>query len=243
MLALITGRPDVVCVVVASMALCVYERGWLRAMLWLTTGTAIGWAVEACSIRTGFPFGMYVYHPHALPDQIWIAGVPLFASLSLAGLAYFAYSAVRQLAKPLAKPLTGRSTIIVAAVSMTWMDTVIDPVTHLGKHWWLGDLYHYDPPGMHFGVPLSNYFGWLFTGLCIVSLNHLIDKSLAPRAMPERTRHLAIVCQLGTYLYMIGVTIYLLASGLEVVSMLLSGMAITAGYVAFVKLWPRYAPT
>ena len=42
------------------------------------------------------------------------------------------------------------------------VDLVVDPLSVRGDRWFLGKLFWYDPPGPHFGVPISNYLGWFF---------------------------------------------------------------------------------
>src|SRR3990172_3090187 len=65
--------------------------------------------------------------------------------------------------------------LALAALVTTWPDTVTDPVAHLGKYWFLGDLYKYHARGVHFDVPLTNYGGWIFASLVIVFVNQRFD--------------------------------------------------------------------
>ena len=50
----------------------------------------------------------------------------------------------------------------MAALFMVMVDMVVDPLSVLGDRWFLGKIFWYDPPGPHFGVPISNYLGWFF---------------------------------------------------------------------------------
>jgi uncharacterized membrane protein len=143
--------------------------------------------------------------------------------------------------------------LLLAAVLITWMDVVIDPVTLLGRYWHLGDLYHYEPAGIHFGVPLSNYGGWLLTSVAIVGINQLIDKRLraagnAPSSLYELPFQpfWSIGAQAGTYVYMICVTLYLLGAGTVAVAtplwqILDSALLFTAVYAAFAAVMIRRA--
>src|SRR5262249_378369 len=152
-----TTRPYVIAFLLAFAVLAYCERGPLRALLWFVSGTFLGWLSEFCSVHTGFPFGHYVYHAEQFATELWLGPVPLFASISFPVMSYFAYSAARRL-----RAQDGAiGTCVLAAIIGMWMDTVIDPLTLLGHYWFLGDLYHYDPPGPHFGVPLMNYVGWV----------------------------------------------------------------------------------
>jgi putative membrane protein len=42
---------------------------------------------------------------------------------------------------------------------------VIDPVALRGDRWFLGQIFHYPNGGVYFGVPLSNFAGWLVVGI------------------------------------------------------------------------------
>ena len=228
---MLTDRPYVVAFLAAFFVISGAERGWRRTLFWLASGTFLGWLMEFSSLRTGFPFGSYTYHEENFPDELWIGGVPLFASLSFAFLTYFGYSMARTFLSPLrlqgadiqreAQPRMDGSfrMLLLAALITTWADTVIDPVAHLGKYWFLGDLYAYQGNGVHFDVPLSNYAGWLFTSLGIVFVNQRFDAWLRAReAAAPRGFHLpfkplwAVGSLLGNSAFIVGVTVYLLAS-------------------------------
>jgi putative membrane protein len=162
--AMFTERPYVLAFLASFLVIAVAERGWLRAVLWLVTGAFLGWLMEFSSVRNAFPFGMYDYHAENFPDELFIGGVPLFASLSFAFLPYFAYSVACTFSSRLeyrngdlqrqVDPRIDNSlrVLLLAALITTWVDTVIDPVALLGRHWFLGDLYSYEEDGFHFGV-------------------------------------------------------------------------------------------
>jgi len=254
---MLVNRPAVVANVLAFVVLALAERGVARTALWLLTGTAIGWFMELSSTRTGVPFGFYVYHTQSFAGELSAGGVPLFASFSFAALTYLGYSAACTLLSPLRGTgaairrhesdalVTSWRVLLLAALLIAWMDTVIDPLTLLGRYWHLGDLYHYDPPGPHFGVPLRNYGGWLITSLTIVGTNQLIDGWLRRSGRPPAPLYAlpfqplwSVGGQTGTYIYMIGVTLYLLGSDAVPPStplrpILHSTLALTAGYAAF----------
>lgn len=230
--AMISARPYVVVFLATFAVLAWAERGPLRALVWLVSGTLLGWLSEFCSVNTGFPFGHYAYHKEQFPSELWLGPVPLFASLSFAFMSYFAFSAARRLlapwvgsgvtmSTPAVETLDGAMrTTLLAAVVATWMDTVIDPVTLLGRHWFLGDLYHYDPPGPHFGVPLTNYGGWLITVGTIVFANQMLDRLLAGAGV-ARSRgptlplepFWGIACCAGVFGFILTLNLLLLVKG------------------------------
>jgi putative membrane protein len=252
------NHPPVVANLLTFLLLSAAERGLLRTAVWLVSGTLIGWSMEYSSTHNGFPFGMYVYHQESYPQDIWVGTVPLFASLSFAALTYFGYSAARTLLSALRRDgwtlqrieppdlATSWRVLLLATLLITWMDLVMDPVTHLGRYWFLGDLYHYDPPGMHFDVPLTNYAGWVWTSFLIVLVNQLADRRLAASGYPETPRFdlplrplWSIGSQAGTYLMMLIVSLYLMTSErvpehTPLAGILVSGAVLSAIYGVFV---------
>ncbi len=255
--AMLTERPYVVAFLVSFIVIAWAERGWQRMLFWLVSGTFLGWLMEFSSVRTGFPFGFYTYHQENFPKELWIGDIPFFASLSFAFLTYFGYSIARTLLSPLerrgsdlqlSRPARMDGALLVlllAALITTWADTITDPVAHLGRYWFLGDLYTYEGEGIHFDVPLSNYAGWIFTSLLIVFVNQRFDDWLRTRrATPARGFYLpfkplwAVGSLLGNFAFMIGVMLYLLASdevpaSVSAGQMLASGLALSGLFVVF----------
>jgi putative membrane protein len=262
--AMFTERPYVVAFLISFLVIASAERGWLRALLWLATGTFIGWLVEFSSTRNGFPFGSYDYNEANFPNEAWIGGVPLFASLSFAFLTYFGYSIACTFLSRLERSGadvqrrvdpridTSLPVLLLAAIVTTWADTVTDPVAHLGRYWFLGDLYAYTSDGVHFNVPLTNYAGWLFTSACIVSVNQLLDALLRARGVEARGFLLpykplwALGAVLGNFAFIIGVSVYLVAwgdvpSSEHAAQVLASGVAISALFAVFAAVMLRRA--
>lgn len=263
LVAMLTQRPYVIVFLAAFAVLAWSERGLWRALLWLGSGTLVGWFSELCSLRTGLPFGHYVYHKEQFASELWLGPVPLFASVSFAFMSYFSFSAARrlvassagagrQLSAPGVEALDGAPrTLLLAALIGAWMDTVIDPMTLIGKYWFLGDLYHYDPPGPHFGVPLINYAGWVVTIGVIVLANQRLDRLLV-RCGVRLSRGPAlpldsfwgIACCGGVFGFMLAVNVILLVKGTPPPSVplrhILTSATISSGlFVAFVVLSVR----
>jgi uncharacterized membrane protein len=257
LLQTIASRPYVMAFVAVFWIVAPAEVGWRRAGFWFVSGTLLGWLTEFSSTRTGFPFGHYAYHGHLFPGELWIGGVPPFASVSFAVLTYFGYSLAVTLLAPLRRvgadvvahvtPALRRSArvLLLGALIPTWLDTVVDPVTHLGRYWMLGDLYHYESPGLHFDVPFVNYLGWLFTCLAIVGVNQAADRWLAVRPDPSPPRNrlpLQPFWSLGTIvgdmIFMLVVTLRLMRNpavpaGTPLGALLASGVLLTSAFVLF----------
>lgn len=182
-----TMRPYVFAFFGAYLLACVPHIGWRRTMIFTLAGYLIAFASEWLSINTGFPYGWYYYIESTKNRELWIAGVPFFDSLSYVFLTYCSYATALFILSPLkawrwnmATLETRRirrslSALVLGAFLQTFLDIVIDPVALQGRRWFLGQIYGYRENGIHFGVPLSNYWGWLLTSLCLVGAFQLID--------------------------------------------------------------------
>jgi bisanhydrobacterioruberin hydratase len=134
--------------------------GARRAVLSLAALSAFGFAVETTGIATGFPYGEF-YYGNALGPKV--AGmVPYALTLSWAPLVLGAVAAAR--------PPEDRGSlrrilwVLIAAVLLVAIDGVLDPgATHLG-------LWIWPEGGLYYGVPLSNYAGWLLSSVLAAAL-------------------------------------------------------------------------
>lgn len=187
-----THRPYVTLFLLAFLALSYLEQGWLRTLLWIVSGYLVAFLAEYCSTQVnGVPFGWYAYHYDELENDLVIAGVPFFDSLSFAFLSYVSFSFAQFFMSSLwlgrrdvqrVTPRRVRNSsfvLLLGATLMVTIDIIVDPLAHLGRYWFLGDIYHYPSPGTHFSVPLANYAGWFVVGWAIIFLNQRIDAALA----------------------------------------------------------------
>ena len=183
-----TMRPYVFAFFAAYLLACVPHVGWKKTLQFTAAGYLIAFASEYASINTGFPYGWYYYIDTTSSRELWIAGVPFFDSLSYVFLTYCSYATALFILAPLkswrwgcatleTRRLRGSlSALILGAFLQTFLDIVIDPVALQGRRWFLGQIYGYREAGIHFGVPLSNYAGWLLTSLALVAAFQLIDR-------------------------------------------------------------------
>jgi putative membrane protein len=127
-----------------------------RAVLSLLVLSAFGYAIETTGVVTGFPYGPF-YYGDALGPKV--AGlVPYLLPLSWVPLVLGAVAATAPTA-PENENVYRRSVpwVLYAAVLLTLVDGVLDPgATSLGFWVWPED-------GPYYGVPVSNYLGWLFS--------------------------------------------------------------------------------
>ncbi len=229
-----TFRPYVTLFLLAFLALSWLEQGWLRTIIWMVSGYLVAFVAEYCSTQVnGIPFGWYVYNYEALSNDLVIAGVPFFDSLSFSFLSYVSFRFSQLFMSSLWRqgldvqrvtPRRVRNSAFVlflGAVLMVVIDLITDPVTHLGRYWFLGEIYYYPDPGYHFSVPLANYAGWFVVGWLIIFINQRIDALLAAGEKRGQVtlRHLpfkglfAPLFWAGIVLFQLGVTYWVAFSG------------------------------
>src|SRR3989442_8790274 len=154
--------------------------GWRGPLGFAGCVWPMAWLSEFSSTRTGVPFGLYQYTLLTRGRELYIADVPLIDPLSFGFLAYASFCLARV---ALSARVAPRSVIaVVAGVLMMTLDVVIDPLAVRGDRWFLGHLFTYAEPGVYFGVPLSNFAGWVIVGVVGVGLY----LALAPSASGRR---------------------------------------------------------
>jgi len=209
----VTMRPYVFAFLAAFLLACVPHIGWRRTLQFTIAAYLIAFASEWLSINTGFPYGWYYYIDKTSHKELWIAGVPFFDSLSYVFLTYCSYTTALFILSPLKSwrwdlvTLETRSmrrsfaALVLGAFLQTFLDIVIDPVALQGYRWFLGQIYGYREVGLHFGVPLSNYGGWLLTSFCLVAAFQLIDAKKQAQP-PKGVCNLPFRCLIGPLLYL-----------------------------------------
>jgi putative membrane protein len=138
----------------STVALYLY-LGPRRATLSLLALSLFAYAIESVGVASGFPYGRFYYGDALGPT---VAGlVPFLLPLSYTPLVVGAVAAA----------WGARSRILhiaQAALLLVWIDTVLDPgATSLGFWVW-------PEGGVYYGVPPSNYAGWLFSGTIAATL-------------------------------------------------------------------------
>jgi putative membrane protein len=156
--------------------------GWARTGLFTAIAWGVAYAAEFSSTRNGFPFGLYTYVDATRTQELWLANVPVFDSLSFTFLCYVGHALAVLLYAPLViRPgdfqvadtramRTSTRVLLTGAFFTMLLDVVIDPVALQGERWFLGRIYYYPNGGVHFGVPLSNYAGWFLVALASIGL-------------------------------------------------------------------------
>jgi putative membrane protein len=151
-------RPYVFLFLVAFAVLAVRDIGLRRAAVFMAWVWPVAFVAEYLSTRIGIPFGLYRYTGNTRGQELFIADVPFFDSLSFVFLGYAAFCLSRLVARGRAR------TTLVAGALMMLLDVVIDPLAVRGDRWFLGHIFSYPNGGAYFGVPLSNFLGWWIVG-------------------------------------------------------------------------------
>lgn len=225
-------RPYVTLFMVFFLLLSWLEQGWTRTLWWVVTSYLIALAAEWGSINHGIPFGYYAYHYDALRRDLVILGVPFFDTISFSFLSYVSFSFAQFFMSPLsvrgldvqrvATPAVRQAwpTLILGAFLMVVVDLIVDPIANLGAYWFLGNIYHYPDPGVHFGVTFANYCGWFTVALATLLANRAIDRWLmrrdgtAPRLTYCPGKGLfSPLFWAGIVLFQLGVTYWVALSG------------------------------
>ena len=187
LIATIALRPYVFVFLAAFLFSSIVNFGVRTTLLFTALTYAVSLACEWSSVHNGFPFGLYHYVQATRGRELWIAGVPFMDSLSFTFLGFASYTVALLAAAPLyrrgfdlrildtRKIRRAPRVWIMAALFMVMVDMVVDPLSVRGDRWFLGRIFWYDPPGPHFGVPISNYLGWFFVAAIAVAIFQALD--------------------------------------------------------------------
>jgi lycopene beta-cyclase len=152
----------------ATMSVLLRGWGWRRTAVVVGAVLVMGWLVEFVGSRTGFPFGIYHYTASLQPQ---ILSVPLIIPL--------AWLMMLPASWAVAACLVGTTQrwrfILVSALAMTAWDLYLDPQKVAWGMWvWPG------VEGGYFGIPWSNYAGWLLTTAVMTFIVRPRDLPLIP---------------------------------------------------------------
>jgi len=155
-------RPYVFAFVAAFLAAGAIDLGWRRTLGFAACVWPVAWLAEFSSTRVGVPFGLYHYTGATRGQELYLADAPLMDSLSFTFLAYASFCLARAVLGSYAPSRGGLA--LASGFLMMLLDVVIDPVALRGDRWFLGPVFYYASDGVYFGVPLSNFVGWVIVG-------------------------------------------------------------------------------
>jgi len=146
-----------------------------RALVPLGVLTAYTYVIELVGVQTGWPYGTFEYGIRLGP---MLGGeVPLALPLFFVPLVLNAYLLTLLALDEWAARVVPR--VFTAITAVLAIDLVLDPAAVAIGFW------SYVPPGGYYGVPASNYRGWLLSGAIAVVL---VDIAFDRVAVRERVR-------------------------------------------------------
>jgi uncharacterized membrane protein len=173
-------RPYVFGFLAAFLVAGAVDLGWRRTLRFASGVWPLAWLAEFSSTRTGVPFGLYHYTQMTRGQELFLADVPLMDSLSFTFLAYASFCLAR--AAVHGRAVSAPALALVAGVLMMLLDVVIDPIAVRGDRWFLGRIFYYPDGGVYFGVPLSNFVGWIVVGTLGVGIFY-VDRYVDRRSV------------------------------------------------------------
>lgn len=219
-------RPYVFAFLTAFLLSAIAVIGWPRTWRFWLISWITAFLCEYSSTRNGIPFGWYHYNGSTVGQELYLSNIPFMDSISFSFLLFASYCLALLLLLPMApaprgpgrrlprlsftlRERTSWQVFLLTVLLFAFIDMVIDPVALRGDRWFLGKIYYYPDPGVHYGVPMANYAGWAVVGAISLLIYFPLDRRLAsalPRQTPSSTHRLL----LGAGLYY-GVLIFNLA--------------------------------
>jgi len=150
----------------------VRHLGARRTALYTVAAIAVGALAENGSVWIGFPYGYYTFNDALRGRELWLGDAPLMVPLSYTFMAYFAFATGRLL---VAGPYRTRGDapgleFAVAVMAAVWILWIVDPVSRLGEHFFLGHVFRYRDPGFWFGLHMQSQLGFTLTSAILVGL-------------------------------------------------------------------------
>jgi uncharacterized membrane protein len=146
--------------IASALAHCTLTYGWKNTLAFFAICLVVTFALENVGSLTGALFGRYHFEVGAQLPHVGI--IPVIVGPLWFGMGYFAWIVAGTLLGGADRNLDRQLNIVVqpviAAFVMTQWDFVMDaPASTISRAW----IWH--DGGAYFGVPLTNYFGWLLT--------------------------------------------------------------------------------
>ena len=180
--------------------------GARRATLAVLAVSVFAYAVESVGVATGFPYGTFFYGEALGPRFLGL--VPYLLPVTYVPLVIGAVAAAWN-------PGRLASRIALSALLLVLIDAVLDPgAAALGFWAWPGG-------GPYYGVPLSNFAGWLLSGAVSAGLLLSVGRTRTPP--PPGALDSAIL----SLAFWTGAAVF---SGLGLPALL--GLALFVGYLA-----------
>jgi len=140
---------------ISSLLSSMDSLGWRGSALLLAVSATIGLAMEILGVLYGIPFGNYRYSEES-PIPMILGLVPVNIPLFWFVIAYSSASITNTILRPRGEALWRGLASLVDGLCATSWDLIMDPVqVNVMRAW------RWTPEGRFFGVPLSNFLGWI----------------------------------------------------------------------------------
>jgi len=196
----------------AVFLLVVPQWGFNRTLAAFGVVALIGWGAEFIGHRTGFPFGPYVY-TDALQPQL--GGVPLLIPIAWWMLLPSSWTMAQLIVGERQRWWHHLAFVGVSALALTAWDLFLDPQMVAWGFW------VWENPVGYFGIPWTNFAGWLLVSATITAL-------VRPR--PLDPQPLAFLYGVVWFLQSIGLGVFWGKVGPAVVGSLAMGAVMLLAY-------------
>jgi uncharacterized membrane protein len=154
------------------------QVGWKQLVVLFVLTFAVSWSYETTSIATGFPFGRYHYSAALGPK---LGTVPLLIMPAYYVVAYISWHLglilLDRFSDRRRDALATWVLPVIAAMIMVMWDLSMDPARSTRAGIWV-----WEQGGSYFGVPFSNFMGWLLCVWTIFQLYALYLRAFDPAA-------------------------------------------------------------
>jgi len=178
--------------IASALAHCTLTYGWKATLAFFAICLVVTFALENFGSLTGLLFGRYHFEVAAQLPHIGV--IPIIVGPLWFGTGYFAWIVAGTLLGGADRKLNRQLNVVVqpvvAAFVMTQWDFVMDaPASTISRAW----IWH--DGGGYFGVPLTNYVGWLLTSWTFYQLFglYLVNRGEVRPAARNRALRLAAI--------------------------------------------------
>ena len=157
--------------------------GRKKAIKLFLAGTLLSLGFELLGTSSGFPYGWYDYTP--LSSRLIAGLVPYVIPLSRFYMVYCSLAIVSRLFHADHNEKTKSAWALMAGAVLTAWDVALDPAMSQASTHWIWQI-----GGPYYGMPLTNWLGWLLAGSTIARLMLYVagtttfERKVSPSRLP-----------------------------------------------------------
>lgn len=183
--------------------------GWRRTVSVFIMVAGLSYLAELLGVSTGWLFGKYHYTAILQPQ---LAGIPVIIPLAWMMMLPPAWAVAQLITRKSGRAI---NFLVVSALAFTAWDLFLDPQMVAWNFW------RWEIPGQYFGIPWSNYLGWML-------ISGLISLIVNPRELPAGA--LSLVYVLTWLLQTIGQGIFWQQPGPAFFGFIVSGIFVVLAF-------------